>query len=256
MKTKEQCHERSLVDAHFRGRISPAQEQAMREHMLHCEDCREHYKRMLLLANLDPKCLDSRARLARGLGVANRPYMLKPMALVAAASVVMIFLVIWYGNTGPTDNDGFAARGEDGHGEAARLWIYRVPPGKPSVLANNEVDANDELAFAYENSEGKKYLLVFGIDEHHNVYWYHPEWRVSTDDPQAISVSREQGVHELPEAIRHTLKGDKLKIFGIFTDRPLTVRQVEDVVREAGGLLGASVIKDAVQVVQELKVRH
>jgi hypothetical protein len=47
-----------------------------------------------------------------------------------------------------------------------------------------------------------------------------------------------------------------LKIFGIFTDRPLTVRQVEDVVREAGGLLGASVIKDAVQVVQELKVRH
>ena len=60
----------------------------------------------------------------------------------------------------------------------------------------------------------------------------------------------------MPEAIRHTLKGDKLQIFGIFTDRPLTVRQVEDIVRQKGELSGLLATGDAVQVVQDLKVRH
>ena len=256
MNEKEKCHECSLIDAHFRGKISPAQERTMREHMLQCEDCHEYYKRKLLLANLDPKGMDSRARLAQGLGVTNRSYLLKPLALVAVASVALILVVIWFGNAGPAENDGFVSRGEDGTGEATRLWIYRVPPGKPSVLAEDEVGADDELAFAYENAEGKRYLLVFGIDEQDNVYWYHPGWKASTDDPRAITVSKEQGVHELPEAIRHTLKGDKLQIFGVFTDRPLTVKQIEEVVRQKGELGGSLTVKDAVQVVQELKVRH
>ena len=256
MNKKEKCHECSLIDAHFRGKISPAQERTMREHMLQCEDCHEYYKRKLLLANLDPKGLDSHTRLARGLGVTNQSSLLRPLALVAVASVALILMVIWYGNAGPAENDGFISRGEDGSGEATRLWIYRVPPGKPSVPAEDEVSADDELAFAYENTAGKQYLLVFGIDEHRNVYWYHPGWKVSTEDPRAISVSKEQGVHELTEAIRHTLKGDKLQIFGIFTDRPLTVRQVEDVVRQQGELSGSLPVGEAVQVVQDLKVRH
>jgi len=224
--------------------------------MLQCKDCHEYYERKLLLANLDPKSMDSRTRLARGLGVSNRPYLLKSLALAAVASMALILAVIWYGSTGPAEDDGFASRGENGSGEVNRLWIYRVPPGEPSVLAEGEVGADDELAFAYENAEGKQYLLVFGIDEHRNVYWYHPGWKVSTEDPRAISVSKEQGVHELPEAIRHTLKGDKLQIFGIFTDRPLTVRQVEDVVRQKGELSGSLATGGAVQVVQDLKVRH
>ena len=166
MNTNEKCHEHSLIDAHFRGRVSQAQEQAMREHLLHCDDCRAYYKRRLLLADLDPKGLDSRTRLSRGLGVSNRSYLLKSLALVAVASAVLVFMVIWYQNTVTTENDGFAARGDSVPGEATRLWIYRVPPSKPAVLADDEIDVEDELAFAYENVEGKKYLLVFGIDEH------------------------------------------------------------------------------------------
>lgn len=256
MKTKGQCHEHSLVAAHFRGSIAPAQEQAMREHLLHCDDCRAYYQRRLLLANLDPKGLDSRTRLARGLGVANRASLLRPMALIAVTSAIVVLMVIWHGKIGTTDNDAFAARGNNVTGEATRLWVYRIPPGKPSVLADDEMYVNDELAFAYENAEGKKYLLVFGIDGHRNVYWYHPEWRASMQDPPAISVSKEQGIHELPEAIRHPLKGDTLRIVGVFTDQPLTVKRVEAWISETGGLREAMPLKDAIQVTRELKVRH
>ena len=256
MKTNEKCHEHSLIDAHFRGKVAAAQERAMREHLLHCDDCRAYYKRKLLLADLDPKGLDSQTRLARGLGVANRSVLLKPLALVAAASAVLVFMVIWYQNTGTTGTDSFIARGDNGAGEATRLWIYRIPPGKPAIAADDAIDVEDELAFAYENAEGKKYLLVFGIDEHRNVYWYHPEWRASMKDPPAVAVSGQQGIQELQEAIRHPLKGDTLRVFGVFTDQLLTVKQVEDVIRESGGLREALPLKDAIQVIHELKVRH
>ena len=148
MKKNSKCPEHSLIDAHFRGRVSAAQEQAMREHLIHCDDCREYYKRMLLLADLDPKGLDSQTRLARGLGVSNQPYLFKPLALAAVASAVLVFMVIWYQNTGTTGNDAFVARGDNGAVEETRLWIYRIPPGKPAVAADSEIDVTDELAFA------------------------------------------------------------------------------------------------------------
>lgn len=252
MRENDPCHERALIGAHFNGTISPAQERAMRDHMIGCKDCHTYYKRRLLLANLDPKGLDSRDRLARGLGIARRRHPLGPMALIAVAATVLVFMVIWYGKPGPGGQDGFVSRGQDGRGEATRLWIYRVSPGEQAVPAGDEMDATDELAFAYENAEGKKYLLVFGRDEHGNVYWYHPAWTDPSENPPAISVSAEPGIHELPEAVRHTIKGDRLQIFGIFTDRPLTVKQVEVAVRESGGMI----IGDTVRFVRTFRVRH
>ena len=252
MRENDPCHERALIGAHFNGTISPAQERAMRDHMIGCEDCRAYYKRKLLLANLDPKGLDSRDRLARGLGIARRRHPRRPMALIAVAATVLVFMAIWHGRTVTSGKDGFVSRGEDGRGEATRLWIYRVPPGEQAVSAGDEMDATDELAFAYENTEGRKYLLVFGLDEHGNVYWYHPAWTEPSENPPATSVSTEPGIHELPEAVRHPIEGDRLRIFGIFTDRPLTVKQVEVAVRENGGVD----VGDVVRFVHTLRVRH
>jgi hypothetical protein len=256
MKKNAKCPEHSLIDAHFRGKVAAAQEQAMREHMINCDDCRAYYKRKLLLAKLDPKGLDSQTRLARGLGVSNRSVLLRPLALVAVASAVLVFMVIWHQNTVTTGNDSFIARGDNGSEEATRLWIYRVHPGQPAVAADDAIDVTDELAFAYENAENKKYLMVFGIDEHKNVYWYHPEWQASMKDPKAVSVSKKLGIQELPTAVRHQLKGDTLRIVGVFTDQPITVKQVEALIRESEGLQIEIPLKGAIQVIRELKVRH
>ena len=45
---------RRLVDAHFRGRLSPPGEREMRGHLVTCGPCRAHYDRHLLLARVDP----------------------------------------------------------------------------------------------------------------------------------------------------------------------------------------------------------
>ena len=44
------------------------------------------------------------------------------------------------------------------------------------------------------------------------------------------------GLHELPAAVAHRLDGGKLVIHALFTDRPLTVADVEAAVAAGGAL--------------------
>jgi hypothetical protein len=85
----------------------------------------------------------------------------------------------------------------------------------------------DELAFAYENANAKRRLLVFGIDELGHVYWFHPAWTHESDDPVAIPIETDGGRHEIPEAIRHRFDGTHLEIRSVFVDDPVSVHQVE-----------------------------
>jgi hypothetical protein len=231
---KQECAERQRVDRHFEGTLPSADEHAMREHLPACAICTARYERHLLLAELDPAALGAEERIGRGLGIGKpAPRWTRwagPAAALAMAAAVL--LVLGLRGMKPPDS-GFTARGgRPSAGEAAgsSIIVYRAAARAKPSRAGDSIGARDELAFAYDNASAKRYLVIFGIDEHRHVFWYHPGWSNPADDPTSIAIETTPGVHHLHEAIAHDLDGQKLEIHALFTDAPLSVKTVERLV--------------------------
>lgn len=223
------CPTARLVDRHFALRIRLREERALREHLTGCQACAARYERHLALASLDPRAADSKSRLAVGLGLeARRASRAIPVlaAAIACALVAGIVLLRPSGEGGAR----YAARGA----APSRLFIYRVPEGAAPAPVTDRIGRGDELAFAYENGARRRHLLVFGVDEHRHVFWYHPAWDDGSADPVAVAISTAAGVHELPEAIGHAYDGSELMVHALFTDEALSVRTVEQWISAAG----------------------
>jgi hypothetical protein len=218
------CRLQAHVDRHFEGTIAPADERVMREHLSGCPACRTHYERHLVLSQLDPAALPAEERMARGLGIGRRrrarvlPFV---AASVAAAAAVALFL------RGSSPTDGFEARGNVVLPPPSRIYVYDVPPGGAPALAGPSVSAHDELAFAYENGAGRSRLMVFGVDEHGDVYWFYPAYTSDREDPVAIPIETDSRRHDLPDAVRHHFDGGHLSVRALFLDAPVSVHQVE-----------------------------
>src|SRR5204863_161967 len=104
---------------------------------------------------------------------------------------------------------------------------YRIGSDGTAARVVDRIDARDEMAFAYRNPRGARRLMVFGVDEHRNVYWYHPGWMDTAKNPVAIPIEPGDQRHELPAAVRHRIEGRSLDVYAVFTNRPLTVREAE-----------------------------
>jgi hypothetical protein len=146
---------------------------------------------------------------------------------------------------------------------APEVQIYRFSSGGRGAIAEKAgdvVNASDELAFAYRNPAGKRRLLVFAVDEHGHVYWYHPGWSDAAENPTAVPISAGPGLHELPAAVLHKFDGERIMIHALFTDRELNVRQVESAVAAAAvrdrapGALEPLVLPGTTDVVRPLRV--
>jgi hypothetical protein len=240
------CAVRRDVDDHFRGAIDPARERAMRGHLASCTRCRERYARRALFAKLDPDALRPEERMARALGlvprsgqapapsaagdrgVASIVRRFAPEAALVLAAAACVLLLLRAPAPSP-ETDGFASRGgvEPAQASSPVLFVHRMAPGTAPTPATDTIRRDDELAFAYENPEGKPWLAIFAVDEHGRVYWFHPAWTDATEDPPAIHAETTPGVHELPEAVRHRFEGERLDVHALFLDKPLTVRQIE-----------------------------
>ena len=229
------CSEHSLVDRHFSGRIHPREEQRMREHLPGCAACREHYERHLLLARLDPRALDARTRLARGLGVDARepasPWRLALVPVAVACLALLMVRIPWNGAS--AGDDGFTARGVRNAGTDARLLAYAVEPGGRTTLLGPTLRPDQELAFAFRNPDAHRFLMVFARDAAGQVYWYHPSWTDPASNPSAIPILPTDAPRELPEAISHALPAGPLTLHAVFLDTPLTVQQMESLLSDA-----------------------
>lgn len=222
MTSTRACPTARLVDRHFALRIRPREERRLREHLSSCRLCSERYQRYLALAPLEPRAPDAKRRLSVGLGLQPRRAPRSLPLLAAAAVCALVTGIVLLRPSGGGDG-GVAARGDAG----SRLFIYRVPPGAAPTPVADRIARSDELAFAYENGAGRRRLLVFAVDEHRHVYWYHPAWEDAAVDPVAVAISTSPGVHELPEAIGHAYDGSELVLYALFTDEPLSVRTIE-----------------------------
>jgi hypothetical protein len=261
------CDMQALVDAHFARTITPADERALRPHLGDCEPCRARYRRQLLLARLDPEAPSPEERIASGLALGpgsageheSTPLsppgrlfrLVLPAATVVAAAAAVLMLV-----GRPDPGDGFAARGGardasawESSAASPPLRVYRVVEGAPPVPVTGSVGRDDELAFAYENTVGKKYVMIFGVDENGRAYWFHPAWIRADEEPRAIEARKGGGLVTLPDAISHAIAGTQLDVHALFVDEPLTVKQAE--ARLAAGTLATS---GAVHHVQRFEI--
>ncbi len=257
------CIEKALVDAHFEGRISPKDETRLRAHLPTCASCTEYYERRALLASLDPEALPLEERLGRGLGLVSEDAVTTPsgssrprprlvvvaVALVAAAAIVLLVLA---GRKKP--DDGFASRGGLANGPPY-VRVYTSSGGAPSPLEDaGPLRRDTELGFAYESVEGKGQLMIFGLDEHGHVFWYHPAWTDPKDDPASVRVETGPGLHPLREAIAHDLDGRTLEIHALFSNAPRTVKAVEGALGGRRAPLGPLTLPDTTDVVVTVEV--
>ncbi len=256
-------HQRSHreIAAHFAGQITPAREAAMRAHLPGCASCRHHYDRHLILARMDPQARPAVLRIASGLGLrwrAQDGFRWKPkhwigvalLPIVAAAAFALLIRPAKHA-AGTDTTGGFAARGvRPSETRAPTLWTYHLAADGTPKLAGRSIGADDELAFAYSNPQAKPYVMVFGVDEHRRVYWFHPAWLIGAPVPVAIRASAGPGPHELSDAIRHSMDGRKLIVFAVFSDRALDATTVETRVRAAAAVDVLPSLGDGVVVTQ------
>lgn len=223
------CAYQRLVDRHFGLRIDPEGERELRAHLGGCDLCRGRYERQLVLAGLDPKAATPQERLSRGLGFRKPASKVRWLAALGTATALAAAWALL-----PLGNEGFVARG--GPARLPSVVAYRLDAGISAPLLR-EVGPAEELAFAYSNPRGHKYLMIFGVDEHRHVYWYYPAWTDAAGDPQAVTIETAPGPIELPEAITQKLDGRRLTLHMLLLDEPARVREVEARLSDGGASL-------------------
>jgi hypothetical protein len=264
------CIEKPLVDGHFEGKLTTAQESRLRAHLPTCASCTEYYERRVLFAKLDPAALPMEERLAIGLGWprgnaepesdvgpaekapdahAQRRRVLVTVVTLFAAAAVLLF---WFFGKKPAD-DGFASRG----GHTTNVPYVRVfqsaKGGVPEPLVG-PIHRSTELAFAYETTPEYGKLMIFGLDEHGHVYWYHPAWTDPSTSPSAVPAATSPELHPLREAIAHDLDGRTLEIHALFSRQSRSVREIEAALAGKKAPLGVFTLPATTDVVTTIEV--
>ena len=165
---------------------------------------------------------------------------------VAAAALFLVFMAVGLlpdDAPSQTAMTGIAARGA---AQTLDDWVsvalFRrdVRHGGTLYLPVGDVlSASAAVTVAYEDRSSVpfSYLMVFGVDSGGEVHWYYPAYIDEAQNPQSISTGQTRGRNTLPDEITHALPGGPLVFFGLFSNTPLDVRQVESAVRRqlAGG---------------------
>jgi hypothetical protein len=233
------------LDAHFAGRSSTRGDRRLFRHLKTCATCRDEYRTYAMLEALEADGAErARVRMGRGLfePAPRRVFVGGGLAL-ACACMALVF------SLGRTHGPEFAARGRLHDGDVAlpSLSIYRVPrehdnTAVPAVAetqrAGSVIHAGESLAFTYVNppSVGATHAMIFGRDAAGRVFWFWPAWTDGSQDPESVPISAGGAPVELTEAVRHSLQPGPLTIVGLFTPKPLHVREVEAAI--ANGLDG------------------
>jgi hypothetical protein len=229
----EACAHRGDVDGYFGGHLPAARGAILRRHLEACEACRTHYQRHLRLAALDPRALPFEERVVRGLGL--RPRGLPGIVWGGMAAALALSAVVIVARPATESTATFRARGA---GEPSALVLsvgspptdvlaFRTDGGKPGGLLTGPLPARAEVAFAYRNGGGWQRLMVFARDDRGEIYWYQPPWTDGREDPEGVPLAAGPGLHELPRAVSHTIRGRRLELCALLLQQPLSVREVE-----------------------------
>ena len=186
-----------------------------------------------------------RARLA-GMEVAARPrqrrwrWPPRYLGLAAAAVVALALSVVFLRDGSKTSRgeaDGFRAKSAAGHTDPRSRWIalnvFRLSGNAEPEPLGETLRVEDGLLFSYSNLGPEPFsrLMIFAVDATGRIYWYYPAFLDERDDPKGIAIEKGASRAPLHEVIAHPYREGALAIFGLFSDDPLTVSEVEAAVR-------------------------
>lgn len=233
---------------HFQDQLSRKQEKAMRRHLAECMECRAIYAAQMLAEGRNSMESDLRhQRFERALfgpaittqetttkdniqtqhSGAPWQYFLRWTALAASTAAVFIVFVVWP-YLFPT------IREKGGSSNSANQYVSisifgRSPAGQFRPIPKSVINGQP-LAFAYLNQSPRQFdrLMIFGVDEQYEVYWFYPAWTDSRTNPTAYPIRPGPKAVELPEQVTHSFSGKWLRIWGVFTrKRDLSVKHIE-----------------------------
>lgn len=231
---------------HFQRQLPGGEERAMRRHLQRCGECRSLYSALTLSEGQGAEAERARhERLESAIfGAApvsgaraetssvQRRRLIPTLAWPAlAATAAVALLIIWPRHASEPRVKGPVATAS----QLVSISAYARTPGGALRPARGTIPRGRPLAFSYLDSsrEGYDRLLLLGVDERYNVYWFYPAWTDPKTNPTAYPLPRSRGVAELPDEVGHTYEGSRLRVFALFTKRrDLSVRQIEDQVEQ------------------------
>ena len=212
------------------GELTTARAKHLELHKLECRDCKKaHAEALALFEELShaPSELVATDLVPRVMARIGEPqqrsyrWMMAPLALAAS---VALFAVL-----PKTDPDGVRLKGTPIQADA---WVgieafALGANGDLRALRNEPIAPDDSLAFAYRNigTNPFRHLMIFGVSQRGEVYWYYPEYTERATDPQPISI--DSGTFDLPDRVSHRLAPGRLYLYGLFTRAPYSVDTIE-----------------------------
>lgn len=214
--------------------LSHGEHERLRGHLRGCLPCRAHYDRArraedaLCGAELSVSAIERMADLVVGpqASVQRGRSWLAIFALgLAATAALMLSLGA---------EPEFAPRGNLNAPEPAALGVFRVSPSEQRVerLRRGEapisIRIDDVIQFVYRN-ERFAYAVLVGLDAEGGVQWYHPRDAGSPAVPLVAAAIDE------PFGNAWSMKAapGPLRVFALFSARPLAREQVDAALRRA-----------------------
>lgn len=152
------------------------------------------------------------------------------LVVPATAAATALFIILFWPPAATPGADGFMARGKVAIDldRWVSLQVFRATD-HGYMQVRDVVSIDDALAFAYLNRsvDQLRYLMVFGVDDRGDIFWYFPPNTIVDDNPASVLITGGAQPIELPEQVAHDLKPGPLRIFGIFSALPLTVQTIE-----------------------------
>ncbi len=228
------------------GEVTRSQAEEIEEHLSYCGICKKELGNLRetvgrIGKSFEPEDRDHLPEIRRRIEAGDEAY--KPSRrrwpVVAASGAVLLALataVFFLLRPGAQD-DEFQVKSDITQIMEQDRWVgirafSAGESGAPAALGDR-LYKSDYLIFAYTNLGGEpyEYLMIFAVDEAGRVYWFHPAYSQEGEDPASIRISKGADGVELKEKIRHEFSGGRLWIYGLFTNQPLRVSAVENLVK-------------------------
>lgn len=244
---------------HLANSLPGQRAELLEQHLTTCERCSKAHAEFASMTKRlapdsgefdDPELVDDVMTLVR-LGRAE-PERLSPagptrrawlLAGLAACLSAVLLLVIW---PQVTQDDSKSIRTRGGLSSDTDRWVSlkvlrATDDGYRPV--SKKISSDDALAFVYDNRQESPhdYLMVLGVSEHGQVYWYYPAFQQAGQNPRSIRIEKGRRPVQLPDQVRHELKPGRYRIFALFSNQALDVELVESAIKhelEKTGSLG------------------
>lgn len=274
MKVSKPFRYRELAE-YAEGEVTASDAAEMEQHLKDSPDDRRRLTRVgeVMAALRDTAEVDDvdllpalRTQIAKEGRVAKTPrrrgFSMRHWGLMAAGMIgvmVPMFLFLEQAGSEATDTEGFTAKTARSQVDARSRWIslnvFRLSGNTEPAPLQKTLHADDGVLFAYTNlgPEPFSHLMVFAVDDRRQVYWYYPAFLDVRDDPEGIAIEKGVSRAGLQEVVVHPFPEGTVTIYGLFSDEPHTVSEVEAAVR--GGILDSAELESALGGVRVKSVK-